>query len=130
MTDLLKKRCRQIYYRQKSRAREHCTTLDYQLVDLVSIVTRAMAEYVCPFCHGMLKEGTFSIDHNRPVSRSNDFGLSNLAVCCERCNQIKGSLTGEEFQSLMHLICTWHPAAGNDVLCRLRAGGKVRSGRM
>jgi hypothetical protein len=36
------------------------------------------------------------------VRRSN-----KLALCCVRCNQIKGAATGEEFASLLKLIASW-----------------------
>jgi hypothetical protein len=45
-------------------------------------------------------------------------------VACARCNQIKGRLTEEEIRQVLALVRTWHPAAAEDLLVRLRAGGR------
>ena len=128
MIDPVKARCRSIYQHHRARARKFHKELDYQCSALTTLVIQALERLFCPYCHGVLKAERFQVDHDRPVSRCCDFSLANLRVCCEKCNQYKGSLSGDEFGQLMELIRTWHPAAGNDVLCRLRAGGKVKGG--
>jgi hypothetical protein len=69
-----------------------------------------------------------SLDHKTPTGRGGKHALGNLCVCCPACQQRKGALSAEEFKALLALIASWPPRAGNDLLARLRAGGK-RYGR-
>lgn len=127
--DIVQQRCKSIYYDQKRRAARVFQQLDYGHAQLTELVKHALRQVVCRYCGGCLTELNFSVDHDRAVSRSADFRLANLVVVCQRCNQVKGSLYGEEFERLLAVIHQLPPAAQNDVLTRLRAGGKIRAGR-
>src|SRR5262245_33801824 len=131
MVDLLTRRCKQIYYHQKARAHRAGGRVDYSCHELSVWVERALeVKPTCRYCGNVLDTKTFQLDHDNPVSRSGDYRFVNLVVCCPRCNQIKGKLKGEEFIALLELIRTWPPAAGSDVLSRLRAGGKIHGRQM
>lgn len=40
-----------------------------------------------------------TLDHYRPLSRGGTNDPSNLVLACRHCNDLKGSLTAEEFES-------------------------------
>jgi len=54
----------------------------------------------CIYCNTLIFADTLCVDHSVPVSRGGEIGFSNLEVCCDRCNRMKGSLTGVEFKAL------------------------------
>jgi hypothetical protein len=43
-----------------------------------------------------------------------------------RCNQVEGILTEEEMTQLMNVIRGWAARVRQDLLARLRAGGRFR----
>ena len=65
-----------------------------------------------------------SLDHRTPIARGGRHELANLAVCCERCNRLKGQLTEGEFRELLALLARTHPVARTDIERRLLAGGQ------
>jgi 5-methylcytosine-specific restriction endonuclease McrA len=67
----------------------------------------------------------FQVDHRTPIARGGRHQLDNLAVSCAPCNSAKGKLTEAEFRQLLALVRTWHPAAAEDLLRRLRQGGRA-----
>jgi 5-methylcytosine-specific restriction endonuclease McrA len=79
----------------------------------------------CPYCHGKITPATFSADHDRPVSRDGSWELWNVIGCCRRCNDVKGALTGEEFMALLALTTPWPSQVRQNLLARLRAGGRI-----
>jgi len=78
-----------------------------------------------PSCRGPLTARNFGLDHATPTSRGGGWGLDDLRVTCLRCNEIKGALTEDEFESLLALLATWPDEARRGTLARLRAGGRV-----
>jgi 5-methylcytosine-specific restriction endonuclease McrA len=116
--DPLRQRCRRALADHRARAKADGVTLRYGLADLEAL---ARAELQCAYCR--LPVGwDFQIDHRTPTSRGGKHALSNLAVACARCNQIKGKLTEQEYRELLALARAWHPAAAEDLLGRLRSG--------
>jgi hypothetical protein len=79
----------------------------------------------CPYCRQRLTPANFSLDHAQPVSCGGAWGRWNLEVCCLRYNQTKGILSAEHFRGLLALLASWEPRVRQDVLARLRAGGKL-----
>ena len=110
------------YDSHKRRARQSHARLDYSLGDLRHAIGQADT---CPYCLTLLLPTTFSCDHDMPVSRTNNFSLTNLVTCCTRCNQTKGNMSGDEFLRLLSLLNDFNPAARQSVLSRLRAGGRL-----
>ena len=78
---------------------------------------------------GLARVEDFAFDHQTPTCRAADYSLGNLAVCCRPCNEAKGLLTAAEFRQLLALVDGWHPRARQDLLARLKAGGKRGAGR-
>ncbi len=112
-----------IYRHQTIRAK---TTLPYTLCQFREHVTMYLRHLVCLYCKEALTPGNFSADHNIPMARSGSTDdLNNITICCTRCNQIKGQLTGEEFFALLLLANQFEPQAKRSLLARLRAGGKL-----
>lgn len=80
----------------------------------------------CVYCGVPLDAMNFRIDHSTPISRGGDLFLTNLAVCCDKCNREKGELNVEEFgilkNFLQELLDTGKIAlaAYNDIWKRLR----------
>lgn len=117
-----------IYYAHKRRAQKDRQALDYTKEELLEAVKPFIGR-VCTYCKAVLvHDGNFCVDHDKPTSRMADYRLTNLVVCCKRCNEIKGVMTGIEFKALKCFLDNIHPAAANDVLARLRAGGKRKRG--
>jgi 5-methylcytosine-specific restriction endonuclease McrA len=82
----------------------------------------------CPYCRKfcVLKEVT--PDHETPLSRGGSSGLDNLGFPCMQCNQVKGSLTPEEFHKLLRFLETEIPLGRQDVLSRLAKAVKLAAG--
>jgi 5-methylcytosine-specific restriction endonuclease McrA len=114
-----------IFNNQKRRARQSGKTLPYTLEELRAYVLPHLGAPCC-FCGQTLTAANFSLDHGVPLSRHGEWTLSHLVVCCLRCNQVKGIMTGYEFRLLLDLIATWESAVKLDLLARLRAGGRFR----
>jgi len=60
----------------------------------------------CTYCNAEVIVGRFggrrlaTIDHKLPLSRGGSWKRFNLTCACKRCNEIKGSMTAEEFLAL------------------------------
>jgi 5-methylcytosine-specific restriction endonuclease McrA len=76
----------------------------------------------CVYCARTLTITTLRVDHDIPVDRGGSLGLSNLLECCDDCNRIKGSLTGEEYVALLRGLKTFPEAARKDITRRLKMG--------
>ena len=66
----------------------------------------ATQKFQCIYCRGPLTmKGTgvtrATLDHRVPLARGGSNGRENLVVCCQRCNNKKGSLTDLEFVELV-----------------------------
>lgn len=97
-------------------AREYATPI-------LTAVNDAARTVRCIYCSAKLTLATVSFDHRQPISRGGSVGISNLVVCCFQCNKTKGSLTADEYQSLLDLMATWPIEASLNVGRRLRLGG-------
>jgi 5-methylcytosine-specific restriction endonuclease McrA len=73
---------------------------------------------------GRLSPKTFSLDHSIPTSRAGPHSIANLAVCCLRCNETKGTLTTLEFSAVRTLAAVWPDKTRIKFFARLRAGGR------
>ena len=51
----------------------------------------------CEYCGVDLNEKDFQIDHKIPLSRNGKHSIDNLAISCKECNNLKGTMTSEEF---------------------------------
>lgn len=113
-----------IYRHQKLRASKSGRSLHYALEDIRVIVNNAIGK-PCPYCGVALTISNFSLDHMEPTSRGGHHCLTNLVVCCERCNQTKGPLTAEEYERLLAFLRASNIVMAKNVLSRLRAGGRI-----
>lgn len=123
---LFKVRTANIYNSQKRRAKADGQELDYTLEALRNIVQGQLEEGECPYCRCLLKIQNLSVDHDEPLSRGGEHRLHNLDVVCEKCNLAKGILTGQEYVELLRVLNGWPASVRQDVLGRLRAGGRFR----
>jgi 5-methylcytosine-specific restriction endonuclease McrA len=119
--DPIRRVCSAALSHHRARAKADRQELDYGLLDLERLARRTP---LCTYCRCPLTEGTLSFDHVVPTSRVVNYRLSNVCVCCPRCNALKGRLRGEEFSALLGLIATWPPVAGSDLLGRIMAGNR------
>jgi len=65
----------------------------------------------CEYCGCELKaqdkfpySKVVSIDHIIPLSRGGKNKFTNIAICCTRCNIVKGTMSGKTFIRFMDLI--------------------------
>ena len=82
----------------------------------------------CLLCYLPMRLRDVSLDHDTPVSRGGGHGLKNLRACHRRCNNLKGSLTRDEFQHLRVFLGAISPDAAKDIGRRLISGGRVYRG--
>jgi 5-methylcytosine-specific restriction endonuclease McrA len=122
--DAMLTRARRLLSDHRTRAKKDGAALDYGLDDL----RRLLAEHpLCDYCRLPLSFAA-SLDHRQPIGRGGRHAFGNLAVCCTRCNRMKGQLTEGEFRELLTLLALLHPVACQDLKRRLLAGGQ-RYGR-
>jgi 5-methylcytosine-specific restriction endonuclease McrA len=79
----------------------------------------------CEYCNRWLNVQTFVVDHDIPIAPPfyGGLDLSNLRMCCEECNRLKGKVTGVKFK-LFVAWCLEHltPAEWADIAGRLKTG--------
>lgn len=117
------KRTSNIFNGQKKRAKTFSATLDYTLDELREL-TKSAVDRPCMYCATKITPYNLSLDHQQPTSRGGAHELHNLAVSCERCNQIKGNMTDAEFALFMQVVSEMPEQAKKSILARLRAGGR------
>jgi hypothetical protein len=123
--DALLARCRRLWHDHRTRAKKDGAALDYGLAQLRQL----LAEHpLCEYCKAPLAWDA-SIDHKTPTARGGQHTLDNLAVCCRRCNTLKGPATEEEFRALLAFLEASHPIPRQDWERRLLSGGQVYAGR-
>lgn len=124
--DVLRAKCCTAIANHRKRAAADGQRLDYTADDLVRLMLETKLCYYCTMPMGW--EGS-EWDHKVPIARGGMHCLHNLVLVHSACNSGKGKLTATEYIALLTLIDTWHPAAREDVLRRLRAGGARYCGR-
>lgn len=80
---------------------------------------RLTATFICPYCGEEYPLNKATIDHVVPQSRGGKSEPCNMVWCCKFCNNQKGALTPEEYE-------TWKATLDNEVWKRLefiRNGG-------
>jgi 5-methylcytosine-specific restriction endonuclease McrA len=117
--DALAVRSRRILADHRTRAKRAGAVLDYTLADVRALLA---ASPLCHYCNLPLSFAA-TLDHRQPIARSGKHALANLAVCCPRCNRLKGVLTEVEFHNLREFLKALPPRAREDVEARLLAGG-------
>jgi 5-methylcytosine-specific restriction endonuclease McrA len=122
--DPLLARARRLLHDHRTRAKKLGASLDYNLDDVRQLLE---ASPLCSYCRLPLSFAA-SLDHRQPLARGGRHRLDNLAVCCTRCNSVKGQLSEAEFQGLLALVTHWHPTGRQDLERRLLAGAKRYAG--
>jgi len=81
------------------------------------------------FFTGVDLDRNFGVDHYVSIIRGGSFGFDNLVITSQEINGAKGSMTGDEFKSLLNTIRNWEDG-GQEILQRLRASnGWKRKGK-
>jgi 5-methylcytosine-specific restriction endonuclease McrA len=118
-------RARRLLHDHRSRAKKDGAVLDYGLAE----VRQLLAEHpLCEYCRAPVAWDA-SLDHRTPTARGGKHALDNLAVCCRKCNALKGPANEAEFRRFLALLAEWHPLARADYERRLLAGGQRYAGR-
>jgi hypothetical protein len=77
----------------------------------------------CTYCTRLMNVQTFVTDHREPLKFGGAIGLENLALCCEECNLMKGSMSENGFRLLTRFAVEHlHPQDANDIFGRLKNG--------
>lgn len=78
----------------------------------------------CRYCRIALSGVSWSLDHQIPLSRGGCNDLSNLVLCCKRCNRAKGNMSGCEFLLLLELLEeNFIKTVADSIVRRLAASG-------
>lgn len=64
-----------------------------------------ISEFKCVYCGKPIDSNLWHLDHFYPKAISGRNVIENLAPSCERCNLMKGSMTGTHFIKRCHKIC-------------------------
>lgn len=109
---------------KNDRIRQHGRELPFTVEQLRAWVQAQMPKThgQCAYCSKWIDFADFSLDHDIPVSRGGSLELSNLAICCDECNRIKGSLSGNEYRALRRGLETFSDYARKDIYKRLKMG--------
>ena len=118
--DALTVRARRLLYDHRARAKRDGAALAYGLADVRQLLESSPC---CLYC-GLPVAWDVQLDHRQPIARGGKHVLDNLAVCCQRCNSLKGQLLESEFRALLVMLSGLHPVARQDVERRLLAGGR------
>lgn len=81
-------------------------------------------QWVCHYTGEKLTLANISIDHKQPLVRGGTNDFHNLCLTSKTTNTTKGTMTEEEFRSLIDLTSTW-PDRGAKLMSRLRMAGKA-----
>lgn len=57
----------------------------------------------CGYCRAPLAPADRTLDHMLPLFRGGVHGVSNVIVCCARCNSFKGQMSAEEYTAAAKL---------------------------
>lgn len=57
----------------------------------------------CAYCGSWLNFQIMQTDHRTPLAQGGSLELENLCACCEPCNQQKGAMRAEAFETLLEL---------------------------
>ena len=77
----------------------------------------------CCYCTALLNVQTFITDHRVALKFGGGIGLENLALCCEHCNCLKGSMSEDGFRLLIQFSVEYlHPQDANDMFSRMKNG--------
>jgi hypothetical protein len=87
-------------------------------------VSRKRLYLRCEYTNELVKMADIQIDHRVPISRGGSFGIENLVITSGKSNQHKSDLTDIEFLQLLALLNQFDPYSKNNVLSRLRSGGR------
>lgn len=79
------------------------------------------SSYICYYSLEPLTFEQITIDHKVPLNRNGTNKIENLCICSSAMNTAKGSMTEDEFRSLLELIKTWEDG-GESIIRRLRQG--------
>ena len=110
---------------RKGQQRVPGVQLPFTEAELLAGVERAFpngSARSCPYCNSPIDAFTATLDHEIPLARGGSIGMENIAAICATCNRLKGGLTPIEFRSLLQWIKEQHPAAGADIIGRLKSG--------
>jgi hypothetical protein len=118
------------YRLQRRRADCRGVPLPYDLFDLQALVRSRLGPSACPYCRGPVTAATFAVGPRVPADRGGRFALRDLVVSCGDCARARGPLDDREFRELMELTRAWPRPVQNDLLLRLRAGGRDVDGRL
>jgi 5-methylcytosine-specific restriction endonuclease McrA len=118
-------RARRLLSDHRTRAKKVGVRLNYGLVDIRRLLE---AQPLCEYCRAPVSFAV-TLDHADPISRGGKHALDNLAICCSRCNSMKGMLTEAEFRKLLTFLALLHPVARTDLERRLLAGTSRYAGK-
>jgi 5-methylcytosine-specific restriction endonuclease McrA len=129
---LFMRRTYSMYKHMCERADKQGQSVPFDLEQLREVVEYELGPLsvnrgLCPYCESPLKVKTFSLDHRIPIERGGSWDLgNNIDTICDPCNRAKGTMTGDEFESVLRVLREMPGPTMRDILGRLKAGGAMR----
>lgn len=105
-----------LFSRTKDKAIKDSTPSVQELYEWLSL-----GNFSCYYSGEELTLDTLTVDHKTPITRGGTNEMSNLCFCSSHMNTSKGTMTEEEFVSLLQLIESWEDG-GKRLLRRLKQG--------
>jgi len=69
---------------------------------------------------------SFSIDHRKSLFMNGNNDISNLSICCNACNQIKGTMSAELWQKVVEAIKEKYGRIETDKILREWQYGRLK----
>lgn len=105
----------------KKRSKEYEVEFNISLEEIRELFFKHYGKH-CIYCREVLLVGNIVCDHRYPLSLGGDSTPNNLTIICRRCNTRKGSLTHEEYHSLLKFLKKKGPNMRNYILRKLAKG--------
>ena len=105
----------------KKRSKEYEVEFNITLEEIRNLFYKHYGEK-CSYCSNVLLVSNIVCDHMYPLSLGGNSTPKNLKIICRRCNTRKGSLTEEEYLSLLNFLNKKNSYMRDYVLRKLAKG--------
>ena len=128
MAAQLKRKCSAFVAHSKKRSK--LAPPDFtaaELYDWTALQEQGSDVWQCQYCRNPIGIDLLQFDHRVPLAwHTRRVSMNDLTICCKRCNQLKGQMSGDAFDVLLKAIKTMDPSSVRDLESRLLGAGRYR----